>query len=241
MSLFDSILGQVGGNLDIGSIASKFGIDPSMAEMAVKALGQSHAEPGDTIEGAAAKTGMDSGMLGQIASHLGGEGGLGQLSGLLQGNSALSGLTGMLDKDGDGNPLNDLIGMAAQMFFRIVAIVMWAAPLGAVGPGVVVATFYGFHPDFVARAIPEVWEIANLTGDAHPIHIHLTQFRLLNRQDISTDANGDTLYVTQGLNCTGADANPAKRFGTIVKSPGVSRYRPVFLVAREAGDAVPRG
>ena len=32
MSLFDSILSQVGGNLDVGSIASKFGIDPSMAD-----------------------------------------------------------------------------------------------------------------------------------------------------------------------------------------------------------------
>jgi aerobic C4-dicarboxylate transport protein len=32
-----------------------------------------------------------------------------------------------------GRPLTDLIGMAAQMFFRIVAIVMWAAPIGAFG------------------------------------------------------------------------------------------------------------
>ena len=30
----------------------------------------------------------------------------------------------------------------------------------------------------------------------------------------------------------------ARRFGTIVKSPGVSRYKPVFLVAREAGITV---
>src|SRR5690606_11452835 len=30
----------------------------------------------------------------------------------------------------------------------------------------------------------------------------------------------------------------ARRFATIVKSPGVSRYRPIFLVAREAGIAV---
>ncbi|MEO8757760.1 MAG: UDP-N-acetylmuramoyl-L-alanine--D-glutamate ligase [Devosia sp.] len=29
-----------------------------------------------------------------------------------------------------------------------------------------------------------------------------------------------------------------RRFGTIVKSPGVSRYKPIFLVAREAGIAV---
>jgi hypothetical protein len=35
-----------------------------------------------------------------------------------------------------------------------------AAPLGAVGAGAVVATFYGFHPDFVARAIPDVWSSA---------------------------------------------------------------------------------
>jgi aerobic C4-dicarboxylate transport protein len=32
-----------------------------------------------------------------------------------------------------GKPLNDLIETAAQMFFRIVAIVMWAAPIGAFG------------------------------------------------------------------------------------------------------------
>ena len=32
-----------------------------------------------------------------------------------------------------GKPLTDLIEIAAQMFFRIVAIVMWAAPLGAFG------------------------------------------------------------------------------------------------------------
>ena len=35
-----------------------------------------------------------------------------------------------------------------------------AAPMGAVGTGTVVATFYGFHPDFVARAVPEVWQRA---------------------------------------------------------------------------------
>jgi FtsP/CotA-like multicopper oxidase with cupredoxin domain len=29
----------------------------------------------------------------------------------------------------------------------------------------------------------EEWDIVNTTGDAHPIHIHLTQFRVLNRQE----------------------------------------------------------
>ena len=35
-----------------------------------------------------------------------------------------------------------------------------AAPLGAVGPEVVTATFYNFAPAFVARRVPAVWEMA---------------------------------------------------------------------------------
>jgi spore coat protein A, manganese oxidase len=34
----------------------------------------------------------------------------------------------------------------------------------------------------------EVWTIVNLTMDTHPIHLHLVQFRLLNRQDFDMDA-----------------------------------------------------
>jgi aerobic C4-dicarboxylate transport protein len=30
-----------------------------------------------------------------------------------------------------GEPLTAFIGVATQMFFRIVALVMWAAPIGA--------------------------------------------------------------------------------------------------------------
>lgn len=33
----------------------------------------------------------------------------------------------------------------------------------------------------------EEWEIANLTGASHPIHIHLVQFQLLNRQKFDND------------------------------------------------------
>ena len=34
-----------------------------------------------------------------------------------------------------------------------------AAPLGTVPAPVVTATFFGFHPDFVARAIPSIWSL----------------------------------------------------------------------------------
>ena len=37
-----------------------------------------------------------------------------------------------------------------------------AAPLGAVGPGVVTATFFGFHPAMVARVLPDAWAFASV-------------------------------------------------------------------------------
>jgi spore coat protein A len=57
----------------------------------------------------------------------------------------------------------------------------------------------GVRPDFVAgetgighelyysetpqEGETELWEIVNLTADAHPIHLHLVQFQLMNRQN----------------------------------------------------------
>ena len=117
MGLLDGILGQLGGAAGgIEALAEKVGIPKEMAEQAVAALGQSHAEPGDTIVGAAAKTGLDVGALSQMAQQLGGEGGLEKISGILKDNPALSGVAGMLDRDGDGNPVNDLLGMASGLF-----------------------------------------------------------------------------------------------------------------------------
>jgi hypothetical protein len=36
-----------------------------------------------------------------------------------------------------------------------------AAPMGPVGPGLVIATFYNFHPDMVRRSIPDAWSLAS--------------------------------------------------------------------------------
>ena len=116
MGIFDSIMGQVSEHADVGNLAAKLGLSPEMAEKAIAALGQSHAEPGDTIEGAAAKTGLDKGVLSQLVDQIGGAGSLGQYAQMLKDNPIASGLLGSLDKDGDGNPLNDLAGMAAGLF-----------------------------------------------------------------------------------------------------------------------------
>lgn len=116
MSVLNSIFGQLGQHVDVGNMAEKLGIDAAVAEKAIAALGQSHQEPGDTIAGAAAKTGLNAGVLGQIVEHIGGEGSLGEFARILKDHPQASGLLGMLDRDGDGNPINDLTDMAKGLF-----------------------------------------------------------------------------------------------------------------------------
>ena len=72
MALFDDILGKVSDHPEIGNLAEKIGIDPKLVEQAVAALGEGHQRPGDTIDFASAKTGLDTGVLGQIVEHIGG-------------------------------------------------------------------------------------------------------------------------------------------------------------------------
>ncbi|MEQ1688014.1 MAG: hypothetical protein ABL874_05530, partial [Sphingopyxis sp.] len=64
---------------------------------------QAHAEPGDTVTGAAAATGLSADTLTNLVGQIGGENALGNIS-------------GMIDRDGDGNPLNDLAGIAGKLF-----------------------------------------------------------------------------------------------------------------------------
>jgi aerobic C4-dicarboxylate transport protein len=76
-----------------------------------------------------------------------------------------------------GKPLTDLIGTAAHMFFRIVGIVMWAAPIGAFGAiaftvgkfgadsllslGKLLITFYATCLIFILVVL---WPIAHFAG-----------------------------------------------------------------------------
>ena len=51
----------------------------------------------------------------------------------------------------------------------------------------------------------EVWEIINLTEDAHPIHLHLVQFQLVNRQLFNTS----TYFATYSAAFPGGAFKPA--------------------------------
>jgi hypothetical protein len=104
MSILDGILKNIGGAPDdVVNLAAKIGIDPKMAEQAIAALGKTHQMDGDTVQLAAEKTGLNPEILSQIVAAIGGEGSLTQFASIL-------------DRDGDGNPINDVLGMAKGLF-----------------------------------------------------------------------------------------------------------------------------
>ena len=140
MGIFDSVI-QGLETQAASAVAAKLGLDPSMAQAAIGALTQAHGQPGDTVGQAAQQSGLSPDILSQVMNQCGGVGGLGALAGALTGAggpvqdpsqpqaqapaggglggilSSLGGLSGaasMLDRDGDGNPLNDLAGMLGK-------------------------------------------------------------------------------------------------------------------------------
>lgn len=117
MSILDGILGKVTDNVDIKNLAEKIGLDPSQVEGAVASLAKAHTEDGDTVTLAAEKTGIDSSKLNEIVSSIGGEGSLARFNEILASDEGMLGkIKGFVDRDGDGNPLNDLTSMASGLF-----------------------------------------------------------------------------------------------------------------------------
>ena len=103
MGMLDAILGQLGGSEQIAKMAGQFGLSEQQVQMAMAALGKAHVEPGDTVASAVQSTGLSADTLQGILGQIGGEGALGQIA-------------GMLDRDGDGNPVDDVMGMAGKLF-----------------------------------------------------------------------------------------------------------------------------
>jgi len=103
MSILDGILKNIGGAPDdVVNLAKQIGIDPGMVETAIAALGKTHQLDGDTVTLAAEKTGLSPEILNQVVAAIGGEG-------------SLTHFASILDRDGDGNPLDDIMGMASGL------------------------------------------------------------------------------------------------------------------------------
>ncbi len=122
----NDVLGQIFGTKDVsrtvaGQAAAQTGLDAELLKKMLPILAMMAA-------GYMAKQGGQSqgGGLGGMLSGAGGSGGLGGMLGNILGGAVgggaapsaaggLGGLAGMLDLNGDGNPLDDILGMAGKL------------------------------------------------------------------------------------------------------------------------------
>jgi len=121
MGLLDGLLGHAG-SIDLDAIASQVGLSPDELRTGGEALlsqlagGQQNAT--QAAMGAASETGLPLDKLQALLPALAAQFGEGGVDGLLAKLTGEGGILGALDSDGDGNPLNDLAGIAKGLFNR---------------------------------------------------------------------------------------------------------------------------
>jgi FtsP/CotA-like multicopper oxidase with cupredoxin domain len=98
--------------------------------------------------------------------------------------------------------------------------------LGVVNPDNTATAYTWFQATTETPALDstEEWEIYNFTGDAHPIHLHLVNFQILGREEITFDADEEN--PQQVLQHNG-------EFGTVAAISNISVGNPVILGAAD--------
>ena len=70
----------------------------------------------------------------------------------------------------------------------------------------------------ITNGTVEIWEIANLTGDTHPMHIHLVNWQIISRQPFdANNYNGTAVYTGPAR---GPDPNERGWKETVRMNPG---------------------
>jgi len=83
----------------------------------------------------------------------------------------------------------------------------------------------------------EIWEIYNFTADAHPVHLHLVQFEILDRADFEYDITG--VQTTLQHNGTSGEAAEISNIRNITPIPTSGEYyesAPKDMVTSLPGD-----
>jgi len=91
----------------------------------------------------------------------------------------------------------------------------------------------------------EIWEIYNFTADAHPIHLHLVNFEILDRQAFEYEVTG-TQTTTQHNGSTGeaSEISNIRNFSPVAVGPEYFEQAPKDMVTSLPGDpegATPTG
>ena len=130
-------------------------------------------------------------------------------------------------EDMDGRLLEiECANPAAEAFGPTEALLGTLNPDGRSTP----LTWSDATSENVSLGNTEVWEIYNFTADAHPIHIHLIQFQVVDRQALATDAGGN---ATQPAQLVGVPRGPevweTGYKDTVIAYPGeVTRVKATF-------------
>ena len=108
----NDVLGQIFGSPDVSRAAAQHaatqtGLDPSLLKKMLPMLAMLVAGYMAKQHGASAAPQTGGGGLGDLLG--------GMLGGQAAGGSVAPGLASMLDLDGDGNPLDDILGMAGKL------------------------------------------------------------------------------------------------------------------------------
>ena len=124
MGILDSVIDMLPENFNLDDIAEKVGMSPdeikSGSEALFAKLKDGSVDKATAIKEAAAEAGVDAeklkGLMPALAEKAGldGEGGL--MDKLTGDDGILGKVSGFLDRDGDGNPLNDITNMAKGFF-----------------------------------------------------------------------------------------------------------------------------
>lgn len=121
MSLLDGLLGRAG-TIDLDALAKQVGLSPddlrSGGEALLGKLAGGGQDATQAAMGAASETGLPLDKLQALLPALAEQLGQGGVDGPLARLTGEGGILGALDRDGDGNPLNDIAGMAKGLFNR---------------------------------------------------------------------------------------------------------------------------
>jgi hypothetical protein len=109
MNILETLLGQA------DDIAVKLGMPADQAKELVSGLAEKVQNGGD-LTSVLGETAAKFGVSPDALQSLTGEGG--PLGGLLGQLGGAGGMLGALDKDGDGNPINDVMGMLGKLTGR---------------------------------------------------------------------------------------------------------------------------
>jgi len=117
-----------------------------------------------------------------------------------------------------------------------------AAPLGAVGPAVVTATFYNFAPDFVARRVPAVWEAVSPTAamEARLAGVDAAVRRLLGEEWIASreaeEAAALTAAACLAVELPGRPLAAANRALPLPAEPHLRLWQSLTTLREHRGD-----